>query len=135
MATGRTFAAELRDWASRFPERMDALARQTSQEVSERVILATPVDTGFLRSSWQPSIGSPEAGKGGAGQQDAAQAKVAMVISDMEAGDLYFLTNNAAYAEHVEFGTSKMDGRFFVTDNVKRWPVVVESVAKDLGLK
>lgn len=135
MANGKTFKASIDAWAKQFPGKMDALARQASQEISERVIASTPVDTGFLRSSWQPSFGQPQAGKGAAGAQGQALTAVSMTIPAMKAGDVYYLTNNAEYAEHVEFGTSKMAGRFYVTDNVKRWPQVVASVTKDLGLK
>ena len=134
MSTAQTFIADVSAWASSFPQKMDALARQVSQEMSERVIEATPVDTGFLRSSWQPSIGQPQAGQGAAGAQGTAVAKVTLTATQMQAGDLYYLINNANYAEHVEYGTSKMQGRFMVNDNAKRWPVVVEKVAKDLGM-
>ena len=144
MANGRTFIAELRNFAQRFPQKMDALARQTCQQVSENVIKDTPVDTGFLRSSWQPSIGQPESAKGSAGNEAQAQAQINLTIAQMRAGQVYYLTNNAVYAKRIEFGFVGQDslgrnfnqqGRFMVTDNVKRWPVVVESVTKDLGLK
>lgn len=135
MANGRTFNAQLRDFAARFPQKLDALARQTCQEVSERVINDTPVDTGFLRSSWQPSLGKPEAANGAVGQQGKALTEISLTIPQMRAGDVYYLTNNAEYARFIEFGTSKMAGRFMVTDNVKRWPAIVEAVQKDLGLK
>lgn len=135
MANGKTFTAELNAWARKVPGAMDALARQVSQQMSENVIASTPVDTGFLRSSWQPSFGQPAAGQGAAGAQDKALTAVTMTVAGMKAGEVYYLTNNAEYAEHVEFGTTKMAGRFYVTDNVKRWPQVVASVTKDLGLK
>lgn len=130
MANGRTFNAQVRDWAAKFPDKMDALARQTAQEVSQRVVTATPVDTGFLRGSWQPSIGRP-----GPATPGDASAKVALTISGMRAGDMFYMTNGAKYAKFVEFGTSKMAPRYYVTDNVKRWPVIVRKVAKDIGLK
>lgn len=141
---GREFNASIRDWAARFPEKMDALARQSSQELSERVVTSTPVDTGFLRSSWQPSLGKPALAKGEAGAQAQASAQVSLVITEMKAGDLYYLVNNAAYAKRIEWGfvgqdslgrTYNQTGRHMVTDNVKRWNTVVESVAQDLGLK
>jgi hypothetical protein len=144
MANGRTFIAQLQSFAQRFPEKMDAIARQTCQQVSENVITSTPVDTGFLRSSWQPSIGKPQAGNGGEGMQGQAAAKISFTVAQMKAGEVYYLTNNAIYAKRIEFGFVGKDalgrnfnqqGRFMVTDNVKRWPMVVESVVKDLGLK
>ncbi len=133
MATPQTFIADIRDWASKFPQQMDALARQSCQQVSENVIAATPVDTGFLRGSWQPSIGRPLPGDGSAGA-GAALAALSMTIPQMRAGETYYLTNNANYAEFVEFGTSTMQARYFVSDNVARWNDVVEDAARDLGL-
>jgi hypothetical protein len=135
MKDGRQFNADLGAWAKRAGDRLDALARQTSQEVSERVVRATPVDTGFLRSSWQPSIGSPKSGSGSEGQPNRALGDIGLVASSVKAGDVYWMTNNAAYARHVEFGTSRMAGRFYVTDTVARWKSIVDRVARDLRLK
>jgi HK97 gp10 family phage protein len=45
------------------------------------------------------------------------------------------MTNNASYARFVEFGTSRMPGRFFLTDTVTRWKSIVAKVAKRLGTK
>jgi HK97 gp10 family phage protein len=60
---------------------------------------------------------------------------VALSIANMKAGDTFWMTNNASYARFVEFGTSKMAGRFFVTDTVAQWKSVVAAVAKRLGAK
>lgn len=143
MANGREFKAKLGKWAEKAGEQLDGLARQSIQEMCFRVVVDTPVDTGFLRSSWQPSIGAPKAGKGqefglaGSGASAAAAkalASIGVTITDMKLGDKFNLVNNAAYALHVEFGTTKMNGRFMVTDNAKRWPQIVSKQAKELGI-
>lgn len=139
MNSGRLFKMHLTKWAGQFSVDMDALARQTAQQLSENVVVDTPVDTGFLRSSWQPSIGSPVLGKGSFADGEAASAKVmaevSIVAAGMKAGDIYYMVNNAEYAPHVEFGTSKMAGRFFVTDNMKKAKGVVAKIAKELEPK
>lgn len=138
MANGAQFKASIKDWATKFPQKMDALARQTAYSVSELVVMGTPVDTGFLRSSWQPSIGAPKPGQGqavGEASLGAAMSQIGLTIPQLKAGEHFYMTNNAKYAEFVEFGTTKMAGRFYVTDNVKRWPQIVAKVARSLEMK
>lgn len=143
MANGREFKAKLGAWAAKAGEQLDGLARQSIQQMCFQVVVDTPVDTGFLRSSWQPSLGAPKAGKGqefgmaGSGASAAAAkalASIGVTITDMKLGEKFNLVNNAEYALHVEFGTSKMAGRFMVTDNAKRWPQIVSKQAKELGI-
>lgn len=133
--SGREFVIQVRGWEKATAEKLDALARQATQQIAENIVRSTPVDTGFLRGSWQPSLSKPEAARG---KPDLTGARVAadigLVCSGMKAGDVFYLTNNAAYGAYVEFGTSKMAGRFFVTSNVKRADAVVRKVAKELGL-
>lgn len=144
MGNGREFKAKLGAWAEKAGDQLERLARQSIQEVCFRVVADTPVDTGFLRSSWQPSIGSPAAGQGtvtgsaGSGAQAAAAkalTAIGVTITDMKLGDKFHLSNNADYALHVEFGTTKMQGRFMVTDNAKRWNQIVSKQARELGIK
>lgn len=124
-SNGRTFNLELKKWAGDFAGDMDALARQTCLTISENVVKSTPVDTGFLRGSWQPSLNAPVVGEG--------VATIGAVASQVKAGDIYWMTNGAQYAPFVEFGTSRMAGRFYVTDNMKKAPSVVSKLAKELG--
>lgn len=136
-APSQVFKAQIDAWLNKQPQKLDGFARQVCFEMAERVVDATPVDTGFLRGSWQPSIGEPsldhqgKTDKAGA----AAQAAVALVIPQVKAGDRFYMMNNAAYARPVEYGTSKMAGRYYVTDTVKKWQSVVDQVAAELGLK
>ncbi|CAB4122347.1 Bacteriophage HK97-gp10, putative tail-component [uncultured Caudovirales phage] len=131
-----TIRAQIGKWKNATDAKIEGLARQVCFEMAERVVTKTPVDTGFLRGSWQPSIGEPQQASGvqdkaGAGALNAA----AMVMSDVKAGDRFYMINNAKYARHVEYGTSKMAGRFYVSDTVKNWQAVVDQVAAELGLK
>lgn len=132
------FKAQIGDWAKRFPEKIDALARQSVQEVCLRAVTNTPVDTGFLRGSWQPSIGKPYTGEP---VQGDATAKIALSVADLRAGDKFYMRNNAVYAKRIEWGFVGHDslgryynqkGRFMVTDAVKAWPTIVAGVAREL---
>jgi hypothetical protein len=144
MSAGSQFNADLSAWANKAQAKLDGLVRQTCQEISENTVKDTPVDTGFLRGSWQPSIGAPAAAKGALDQSGAkALADIGLVVSGVKAGDRFFLVNNAAYARRLEYGfvgedslgrTYNQQGRFFVTRNVKRWPLIVRRMAKVLGI-
>lgn len=140
---GQQFKATITKWAEKNSQQFVALARQSALQISENVVKATPVDTGFLRGSWQPSIGEP---KSNPGTLDPSGGKaitdVVMIVNGMNLGDSFFMLNNAAYARRLEYGFVGKDslgraynqpGRFYVTDNVKKWQTVVSSVAAELG--
>lgn len=127
-ADGRTFRLNLSKWADATQEKLDAVVRQTCQEMALNVVRDTPVDTGFLRASWQPSIGKPAENAPGAG----SPGTVSLVASQMEAGQTFYMINNAEYGPFVEFGTSRMAPRYFVTDNVKRFRSIAGKYARIL---
>jgi hypothetical protein len=132
MASGKAFEAQVRKWAKSFPDKLDALLRQSAFQLSENVVNATPVDTGYLRSAWQPSIGEP---KTSAGTGADPVTEIGLVTAQFKAGEKFYLTNGTYYGPFVEYGTSRMAPRYFVSDQVKRWPYVAAQVAKELGLK
>lgn len=130
------FRAKVGEWAQTQPQKIDGFARQVCYEMAERVVMKTPVDTGFLRGSWQPAIDKVRNDAGAADTTGGkALGEASLVIAGIKVGARFYMTNNAAYARFVEYGTSKMVGRFFVTDTVKQWQSVVDKVAGELGLK
>lgn len=136
MAGGREFKAQLGRWAQAAGDKLDALVRQSAYEIAENVVRDTPVDTGFLRGNWQPSIGAPQAIEKAPDPSGAGVvADIGLVFAQAKAGDRVYFLNNTEYGPFVENGTSKVPGRYFVADNVKRWPVVVEKIAQELKLK
>lgn len=126
--------AQVDAFAKNVPERLDALARQAVQELSSRVVQDTPLDTGFLRGSWQPSIGQGDMShKGEADKSGAAiEAKLASIVPQIKAGQVFWMMNNAAYAGFVHWGTEKMAARPWVQNNVAAWPSIVREVIADL---
>lgn len=144
--TPNDFKVNLGKWKKKLDGKLDALARQTVQEISYRVIMATPVDLGFLRGSWQPSIGegaSPVVIGAATEDPTGAQslAKIAALIPQIKTGEMFHMRNGAVYAMRIEYGFVGPDslgrvynqqGQFFVTGTVKQWPKIVEQVLKDL---
>lgn len=134
--SAKVFRAKIDGWKNATKAQIEGIARQTCMEMAERVVRATPVDTGFLRGSWQPALNEQKL-KDGSPDPAGAQAiaEVMAVGNQVKPGDRFYMLNNASYAKFVEFGTSKMAGRFYVQGTVKQWQAVVSQVAAELGVK
>lgn len=132
----KVFRAKIEGWRKATKAQIEGIARQTCMEMAERTVRATPVDTGFLRGSWQPSINAPIVKEGSPDPTGAQAVAVLMAVGNqVKPGDRFYMLNNANYAKFVEYGTSKMAGRFFVQGTVKQWAAVVAQVAAELGVK
>lgn len=139
------FRLSLDAWAQKTTAQLGALARVATQDLAERVIDATPVDTGFLVGNWQPSLNAPVLNLNENATGNAyAQSALVGVIPSFKAGDTFFYTNAAAYARRIEFGFVGEDslgrvynqaGRYMVTKAVAAWDSIVASAASKIGLK
>ena len=86
--------------------------------VHSKIVVATPVDTGWARANWIPSIGRPvekaagsrEAVGAARGAQSAGVAR--LLIYDLSQGDIW-ISNNVPYIERLNQGSSpQADARF-----------------------
>lgn len=143
---GQIFQKSLASWAKKAGAKLDALARQSIQELVAEVVQTTPVDTGFLRGSWQPSVNSADISTPGKDDAGGVRAQVltGIVVKQMKPGDTFFCVNNAAYAMRIEYGFVGTDslgrnynqaGRFFVKRAMRRWPSIVKRTAASLKIK
>jgi hypothetical protein len=154
MAGGtQAFRATVGAWAAKLSEaNLAGLARAAIQDLCEGVLDDTRVDTGFLVGSWQPNIGDPlmKAGPAVGGEHhvdhDAAEAvaqpKIALTLIELKLGNVFYYTNNTAYAMRIEYGFVGQDslgryynqaGHYMVTKNVAKWQNYVDNAAKRLG--
>lgn len=150
MQNAFTFGKDLDDWLHRTEKDLEALARQSIQELAERVVIDTPFDLGNLRAHWQPALNRLP------GKQDAddaptpdptgnaASGRIVVTVAGIKLGDTFFMVNNAAYAMRLEFGFVGPDslgrvynqkGRFYVAKNIARWDQIVAGQARDLGFE
>lgn len=100
---GKRFAADISRIVKKAGKNMDAVAAMTCQDLGQMVVEGTPIDTGFARGSWQPSLNS---GSLAAGPGDPL-GQLAMVTAQMKAGDRFFFLNNARYILRLEYGWSQ----------------------------
>jgi len=111
--------------------------REFAQDLAEEIIQETPVQTGFLRASWAAGINAPDSGHmGQRGTVDSpsdpggTMGRISLNLSKARPGDTIFISNNAEYAPHVEFGTSKMSPRAFVRRTVARAAQIAENTLR-----
>lgn len=123
----KTFAAQLADIRNLTLQKIEAVAKQSIQDVVDDMQLPKakggrmPVDTGFLRNSLV-------SGLDGAFGPPAADSYTG-VIAGMQIGDVVKFAYTAEYAIHQELGTSKMQGNHFMGVAAAKWPAFVAANA------
>lgn len=130
-------------WAKRAGDGLAGLARASIQDMAEIVIDGTRVDTGFLVASWQPGIGAPDLSEVDGLGNGYAQSRMGVVVAQIKLGDVFYYTNNAAYARRREHGFVGYDslGRYYnekgdhnVIGAAAQWNLIVEAAAERLGI-
>jgi len=102
------FAEDINRWAQRTEEKMDLAVQKIALDLFERVIMATPVDSGRARANWQVTIGTVPNGTldltDKTGQATISRATA--TAAGLKAGDVIYLVNNLPYIQRLEDGYS-----------------------------
>lgn len=118
-----SFTAQIKAFADKSKEKIEAVVKQSAQEVFS--IAQTPiaqggrmpVDTGFLRNSLISELN-------GATVAGGADAYV-LAVAGMELGDTVFAGWTAEYARFQEYGTSAFPGNHFMLAAAQQWQAIV----------
>ena len=105
------FELKIREFAERAKENADKAVRQVALEVSSRVIVRSPVDTGRFRANWQLGVDSPLAGALLTTDKTGAETKSRIIaaLPKDAAGHVIYVTNNLPYAMRLEYGFNGTD--------------------------
>lgn len=139
MPRKQTFAASVNAYVRKASHRMEAVFKQSVQEVAIQANVPVAqggnmrVDTGFLRNSQVAALNEEPSGpsKNGDDPQGNPDADVAMVISQASVGDVIWVGWSANYARHREY----QDG--FLDSALQDWQKIVRrnaARAKKLGI-
>lgn len=126
----QSFAADIGRIARKFEMRMDAIARDTFVDLFASIVDSTPVDKGFLKNRWTPSIQTPNTSSA-AGPDKSGSRATALVNATIKKPAIYYFTNNLHYAEDVEFyATSQQAPNGMVRINMRRVKQILRENAK-----
>jgi hypothetical protein len=122
MATLRQLEGRLDRVVKRLNVGIRKVIEDVGTAIGEELVPATPVDTGFARANWRPSLNAPasvpisQLDPSGA----ATIAKITTVSKRWKPGDTLFITNNAPYIGALNAGSSPQAGPGFVEDAAER---------------
>lgn len=102
-------------------EQFEKLLRVAVLETDSRLKLASPVDTGRFRASWQVGENAASGGEVGPGVYGQVPAITRIGYGQERVGNIYSVHNNLPYAEPLANGTSK-----------QAQPGWVQGIAKDI---
>ena len=117
MSAGRDFALDLTKFAEKAGDAAKAMIGKICLDLTYRIILKTPVDTGRARANWQASIGQPvsntiqftgDTGSNARAPNRSAASEFAKANAEAAAlqapGNIFYITNNLPYIASLEFG-------------------------------
>jgi hypothetical protein len=141
----QSYMAAIDRWEERVPEELLAIAQQGILNMIGAVVEDTPFDLGFLRGSWQPSVGGlppPKASVTLDPGGGMALADASLEVANLTLGETFYYSNACVYARRLEYGfvgedslgrTYNQAGRFYVTMNAMRWPGFVAQAVAEVG--
>lgn len=100
-----TFAVQVSQFRGKTEEQMRQLVRYLCLEISRRVIMRTPVDTGRARGSWVSGFGAVPSGQGGIDKGGSSTlGAVSGVVAGYVLGKTFYLVSNLPYINVLEYG-------------------------------
>lgn len=125
------FAFDMDKWVKRAKVKADTFVKEFTQDMAREVVEATSVRTGFLRGSWYASLNDPF--KFDEGRNDPSGsisvAKMSITINGMTTNGVIYVLNGANYAQHVEYGTTRMEPQAFVRGTLSKANFVAAKTA------
>lgn len=129
-----SFTAQLKRFADKAKRRPVEAQRQIFIELSRRVIVRTPVDTGRAKANWLPAIGQPVLATTEATDKAGTQtvAKVAATAAAVKGDQTLFLTNSLPYALPLEYGHSQQSPQGMVRISAREFQGITKVVVTGL---
>ncbi|HEY8214647.1 MAG TPA: HK97 gp10 family phage protein [Methylocystis sp.] len=145
--TEKTFSAAVDEWVRATKARTEATFKRAAEMVAEEILERTPIDTGFLRHSFQASgtqvpVIRAEAVPSDAARKKARDEKLAsygyeagpinLIILNIPAGKPIYFGFVARYAAAVEFGSEGRPAKGMVRLAAQNWQHIVNAAAAEV---
>lgn len=120
-------------------QRADAFCRQLTYNVAERLVEATPVDTGYARASWAIGFNAlPQfqfTGDADDNPGSVPPPDFGAIVLQAKAGDTIFIVNNANYIQRLEYGHSQQAPRGMVRPVMASVGHLVRETLSQIGVR
>jgi len=114
------------DQLRKFQERV---VKGTLIDLSTRIIMDTPVDTGRLRGNWIAKLNYVSTDVSESASQSMAIQSAVTTANRLDIGDDFFLSNNLDYAMNIEMGGSQQAPQGMVRKNVANFAASLKKAA------
>ncbi|TPL06683.1 HK97 gp10 family phage protein [Mesorhizobium sp. B2-4-11] len=130
----QSFAATVGAWAAKVPNALEAVFKESAQELVSQLNELVPVDTGFLRASLMASTSAmPQLTRANAGVPVPSDlGDIVLVIAGADLGDTLYLGYTANYAAYVHYGAQGRAPRPWVTMVAQRWEMIAAEKAAEV---
>ena len=100
-----SFAKQISTFGVKTKEQMDFFVFTICTEITNGIVLKTPVDSGRARANWFPSLDAPSNTVSTRVDPTGTTAiSAAQGIAKEAAGRVFYLSNNLPYIRHLEYG-------------------------------
>lgn len=126
------FGIELGRDVDRAIEELDVIWKSSVITLFSRVIIGTPVRTGYARSGWRVGESVDEFLPAPvSGEETTQRAAPTIEFNEIPAvGSSVYLFANVDYLEYLEDGTSDQRPNGWIEQEVERWGEIVDGVAR-----
>lgn len=129
-----TFSAAIDAWILKVEGAVEAVFRESVQELVSQMQALVPVDTGFLRASLRASSSAMPVlsldNPGGTFKADQGQVELVIMAADI--GGTIYLGYTANYGAYVHYGARGRPPRPWVDMVAQRWQMIVAEKAAEL---
>lgn len=105
----------------RLRKHVEQIFKALTLEIDRELRISTPVDTGFARANWVPSVGSPELTDLDAAAATMAHAAGVAGVLRFKLGDgALWVSNGVSYIQILNYGTSQQAPAMWIEAAVDR---------------
>jgi HK97 gp10 family phage protein len=122
--TGEALEAELQAIKGELKKKLDRMIKKLVLDGLRSCIVHTAVDTGYLRSNWAVTTGTPSNGVGG-GRNTAG----------VKFGDKVTVYNNTKYARYLEHGTPTNRAQPMIQPTVQMLESAARRMARSISVE
>ena len=129
-----SFASDIAKFAQKTGQKLDRAIVSACYQISEAIVMGTPVDLGTARVNWTPTVNNPSSAILDVQDKSGTMtlAKIGSVTMTAP-GNVYYLVNNLPYIQRLEYGWSQQFPQGMVRINVQNFQAVLRKAVQDVN--